>query len=527
MIKKSFALFLSHVRASDFLIYTLIYGIVIRLFFVLSSDFPLNDGGLFYTMVRDLTQSGFRLPVYTTYNHLDIPFAYPPLAFYLVAAATKFLPLTIIEIFRFLPLSASILTIPVFYLVARKLLPIRSALLATFVFTALPHSFLWNIMGGGITRSPGFLFSLISIFWGIKLFNEPKNKYFLSLSVFLTLTILTHLQWAVFAISSLAIIVLKFKNKLKRILGLLAATASSLLLSSLWWLLIVNRHGLEPFVSFSNASRSGFNLITIIFHPLLLTTLRFTDEPFLTPYAVMGILGIVLCLFSHRFWLAVWFVVPMLVSPRSSPILIVVPLALIVGGLLSEMIIPKAKKGGGGAASVNWPNKVVFFLLAVYSVFSSIGLLYPNNIYFKSVSPSQREAMNWTRANTKKSDKFLLITQTPDRYWGMDNTSEWFPALSERASIATPQGTEWLGDQKFYKQTKFYIKLNSCYDEGLECLEGVAQEGGVDFDFVYLEKGLDSEAFDRTSLLKYNLLQSPKHSVVYENEEAIIFARKP
>jgi hypothetical protein len=55
-------------------------GLLIRLSFVVGTDFPLNDGALFYTMVRDLQQVHYRLPLYTSYNGAQIPFAYPPLA---------------------------------------------------------------------------------------------------------------------------------------------------------------------------------------------------------------------------------------------------------------------------------------------------------------------------------------------------------------------------------------------------------------------------------------------------------------
>ncbi len=53
------------------------------------TDFPLNDGGLFATMIQDLVNNRLLLPASTTYNGLDIPFAYPPLAFYVAALANQ------------------------------------------------------------------------------------------------------------------------------------------------------------------------------------------------------------------------------------------------------------------------------------------------------------------------------------------------------------------------------------------------------------------------------------------------------
>ena len=51
------------------------------------AGFAINDGGMFAVMVDDLRANGYALPAFTTYNHLDIPFAYPPLGFYLGALA--------------------------------------------------------------------------------------------------------------------------------------------------------------------------------------------------------------------------------------------------------------------------------------------------------------------------------------------------------------------------------------------------------------------------------------------------------
>src|SRR5215470_9642735 len=64
----------------------LVIGGAIRLFYVAHADFPLNDGGLFYTMTEDLRADKYVLPFYTSYNGGSIPYAYPPLAFYLSAA---------------------------------------------------------------------------------------------------------------------------------------------------------------------------------------------------------------------------------------------------------------------------------------------------------------------------------------------------------------------------------------------------------------------------------------------------------
>ena len=65
-----------------FLIIATLIGGYIRLKIVLESDFPLNDGGLFYTMIKDLIANNYHLPFSTTYNQINLPYVYPPLMFY-------------------------------------------------------------------------------------------------------------------------------------------------------------------------------------------------------------------------------------------------------------------------------------------------------------------------------------------------------------------------------------------------------------------------------------------------------------
>jgi len=123
-----------------------VLGAAVRLWLVLSSDFPLHDGGLFYAMVQDLKRSHYALPLYTTYNSLHIPFSYPPLAFYIAASVSDLSGWPLIHIFRFVPLIFSIATIPAFYLLGQAiLLSNEQTSLAVIAFALLPLSFEWPI----------------------------------------------------------------------------------------------------------------------------------------------------------------------------------------------------------------------------------------------------------------------------------------------------------------------------------------------------------------------------------------------
>src|SRR5512144_2524036 len=53
---------------------TLLFGLAVRIFPPMLVGFPINDGGMFLVMIRELRANGFLLPALTNYNLSSIPF---------------------------------------------------------------------------------------------------------------------------------------------------------------------------------------------------------------------------------------------------------------------------------------------------------------------------------------------------------------------------------------------------------------------------------------------------------------------
>src|SRR5215208_1226216 len=159
----------------------------------LLAGFPINDGGMFAVMMDDLKASHYLLPAFTTYNHLDIPYAYPPLGFYLGRITADLLGLSAVQVLRWLPAFFASLSIPAFYLLALRLLKNKYyAAISTLFFALMPRELSWFVMGAGLTRSPGQFFMLLMLASIVRL-NE-KNRVtdvFLS-GLFGGLAILSH-----------------------------------------------------------------------------------------------------------------------------------------------------------------------------------------------------------------------------------------------------------------------------------------------------------------------------------------------
>ena len=64
-------------------------AVAFRLWLMAATDFPINDGALFYEFVRGTAASFPGLPARVDYNGFSLPFAYPPLSFWIGALLTK------------------------------------------------------------------------------------------------------------------------------------------------------------------------------------------------------------------------------------------------------------------------------------------------------------------------------------------------------------------------------------------------------------------------------------------------------
>jgi hypothetical protein len=111
-----------------------------------------------------------------------------------------------------------------------------------------------------------------------------------------------------------------------------------------------------------------------------------------------------------------------------------------------------------------------------------------------------------------------------------DSTQEWFPAISKRSSLTTVQGKEWIDGNQFVYEKENYSNLQSCamnYDE--TCINKYVRSA---FDYIFLMKTtkirncIPQTTLYSTDGLQQSLHISGKWSMVYENEDTIIYIRR-
>jgi hypothetical protein len=504
----------------------ILFGGWVRIFPPAIAGFPINDGGLFSVMIKAIQVNQMGLPMYFQFNGKEIPFAYPPLAFYTGAVIANLTHLDVIEIVRWLPAIILIGTIPAFYSLSKVILDSSfRAGLATLMFAFTPRSMTWTIMGGGLTRSFGLFFLLLALSAIYKLFIRPSRKYLISSILFSTMVILSHPEAAIHTMA-FGFFFWVFKGRSKEgIINALTVALGTLILSSIWWIPMLLRYTLTPFLA---AAQTGSQSFLSLLFPFLLTL---TDEPYLTIVAILGLIGFVECIGRKNFLLPIWYFLPYLVDPRSGATYAMIPLAMLAGVAVSEVILPGLAKIAGNPYSDNSgtvQGRWYASFLIVFGMYLLGGSLYfGTQIAGTALSKANRTAIEWIHANTPTDSRFLVMTGENEVF--CDSLQEWFPVLSERISITTIQGDEWLPDNAYAKAVSLQDEVQNCVNavSPLQCLN----DKHLQYDYVYIARLGALKNFCRTLApvsrgehLIAELRNDPQYSVVYQTQAVELFS---
>lgn len=512
-------------------------GTFLRLSPVLTENFPLNDGGLFFTMVQDLQANNYRLPVYTSYNNARIPYAYPPLAFYVVASLNEFLNIDLVTLFRFLPVLFSIFTIPIVYLLAREFFDYQIALLATFTFSLFVPGYQWLIMGGGITRSPAFFMGAVTLLLAMKFYKTGKYQYSLFVGLFEGGTLLFHLEIAWATLVSIVVLGILKGRRDKILKGALVAVVAATLITMPYWLTVVSRFGGELF--WNTLGKGRLFAHNIILGTFILNT--YTQESFFTPFAVFTLLGGIYSLLYGDKSLTLWMIALMFLDPRSLNRSVSIPAAFLSTTGIVYVLSPifarrraiSTTRSDGSENMIDFDQAhplfrgavAIFYMLLIFNAYFNPLL----DDALKRVSKEDLEAFEWISKNTPFNARTLVVSCSSA--WFVDAVSEWFPALTHRMSILTVQGTEWLSGSKFGEAERKWHEIRSCYrsDEALECLETYSSEQGLNYDIIYISSPGRSwmcEEGENLYILKDQLQSSERYYQLFNRDHVAIFSTK-
>ena len=514
----------------------------------LLAGFAINDGGMFAVMVDDLKASSYFLPKFTAYNHLNIPFAYPPLGFYLGRIAADVFGISAVQAVRWVPAFFASLSIPAFYLLALRLLKDKYyAAISTVFFALMPRALSWFVMGGGLTRSPGQFFMLLTLATLIRLYDENRRTDIFWAGLFGGLAVMSHPEAAVHTFVSAIFLWIMLSRSRTAFINSLAVGIIVLLVSAPWWVTVIHYHGVEPFLKGAATGQKALAVFNLLFFV-------FTEEPYATVIAILGLIGIAFRLAHRDYLLPLWMVIPFFVEGRSAAGPAAIPLAMLAAiGLVDvvfaalstlrgrseatkiEASVEKARvatekivrNGVQQSDQLSSIERNVFIYLLLYLIFSTyqFGFQLSNATLY----PPDQEAMNWVRENTPAEARFLVLTGTTSV--SCDSVLEWFPALTGRQSLYTVQGTEWIEGANFNTYVKSTYPVQECLSSGdNSCLDTAVSRSL--YDYVYVSKILrvnNCVPLDIQKTFPYFIEEMRADSgfdAVYESDYVIIYGKQ-
>jgi hypothetical protein len=360
----------------------------------------------------------------------------------------------------------------------------------------------------------GTLFFIITAISAYQMYREKKTVWIIATILSGALVVLSHLAWALQ--SAVVILLLWFfwgRDK-QGIVNSIIAAGGILLLTSPWWITILQYHGIQAFLQAGQVTHSRWLFWTILF------ALSFTGE-YTTVIAVFALIGFFIHLAKKEYLFPLWAILCLLADPRGGIPASIFPFTILAMSAITDGIAPQlfnAKTDDQHFDS--WMNSlntkvgrlffgffVILFLYNSYSV--------SNTLSYQVLGKEEFDAINWVNSNTKVTDRFLILDEQSNPL--LSPFTEWFPALTDRRSIATIQGTEWLdGDKHYNEQLPIISSLHQCLYQDVSCLYDLQDKMTDQYSFIIVSS--------RNQVPLLNSLESdPDFKISYSSPAIKIF----
>mgnify|MGYP001046310245 CR=1 FL=1 len=454
-------------------IFVIIIGVVLRTYhlFLVGFSKPWGAGGLYLEFARQIFQNNYSLPIIIPhYTYGGLPFAYPPLPFYIESLLVFSLSLPEYLIVNLLPPFVSILSLILFFILIKNVLKNKYAQLFSLVlYSITPICFMEQVEGAGLAESFGTLFIILlllvfwlyyqspyrmtrlilsSLVWGLTVMASPASAY-LSVFIFFTLFFM---------------LIRKEKgNLIKMILYILIMGLLAVLLSSLYLGTVIRNHGLGLLINSFVSQHEGSFFIFSFFVRLAKMDL-IINEPILS---ILFITALFVLLYNKKFELLFMSLFSVLI-PRENWIMGIVGILMI--GVATDLILSYL------------PDKFLQKEIQKFSVLVTIiavaGILLLRPLYFvltrdliwkHSLDTSQIRLLENIKVDSTSRENLIIL--------GNNEFLEWAPYITEKSVLNVWFGTE-LAPSKFWVQDA-HASLIDC--KNIECVNhNIGRNFGAD-----------------------------------------------
>jgi len=426
----------------------LLAGIFLRFHHLFKIDFryePFRLGGLFVAFAEQIIQNGFRLPnLIPFYSEDGIPFAYPPLGFYVEAILLSLFPNNHILIANLLPPVISALSLIGVFLLLRWHYREQETyiLTGTFAYAFLPLAFTNQIEAAGLAEAFGS-WALVFFFYTVIRFRSMPNwKNAVLTGVALGISFLSSPGSAigVSLLSCLVVLETLLKNKfsLQAVGQVFVVVMTGMLLSMPYWATVMSFHGRGIFffpilAQYSSAEEPNF--FRVFFQNLLSFAVVQDGSAFFWNLVIF--LGMLWQVLYGKFSLPLSFLV-LFAIPREGVWLTALPAALLFAHEFGDVILGllhPALDATKPAPRWGFTLLIIVFIgcWMAFQSFSVSDALVADRQW--KITPEQIKLVEDSRLLIPADAKVLII--------GNDALLEWSPYLLRREVINTKFGLEW------------------------------------------------------------------------------------
>ena len=421
-------------------------GIYIRLSHLarIASDAPFRLGGLFYEFSQQIIESGYALPkTIPFYSAGGIPFAYPPLGFYVQAL--------IIDIFspprfwtvNWVPPLVAALTVPSFYFLLRKLTDDQNLVLgALLAYALMPATFSNQIEAAGLAEAFGTLSLIWYVYFLLDVKEGGKMGSIVRAGILLAASVTSSPGSALGAV---AVSLLLFGQMLlkgsKFSLRFVLVGVSGFILSAPYWLTVIRNHGIAIFatpISGQFNGETGSWLVRFI-HSFF--SFNYAGGEFAVLWNVLILLGLFwYILQGDRFLVLLFFALALI--PRESVWLTALVTPLLAGAGLVYVALPLLQTGFKELSkNVRLRIFTGVALVVIASIFLNTQLAIESLMSDEEWKISAAEIAELeTLKDSLPPDAQVLVV-------GNQALEEWAPQILRREVVNTIFGLEWQPDE--------------------------------------------------------------------------------
>jgi len=472
----------------------------------LKQNFPLGYAGLYTQMAVEIANSNFHLPMSVPfYGPGGIPFAYPPLALYLMAVFIK-LGVSVWSYLRFAPPVLSWMSLIPLFVLSKRISRSNLGGLVVVVLAAGSYDlFDFQTTSGGIVRGLAFGLGLLALYFFDRMVETFRWRDAILAGVFFGLTFLTHLGYAYFIAFAIGVWVVTHPRR-QNWIGAGIVVVVSLLVTMPWIVIMLERYGVSIFAN-AFPSHGSTSFIALIQNPTnLVPVLRDNLQAELEKpwFLVLVLAGLICLLVQKKFTLPLLFLLVTIMIPGI--LFTLIESILVVGYTISFLYCSITTN----KYIKNKPLEKLISSIVIVGIFTPIYLQSFNRL--SSVLPSVNQKMvemaNFIKNNTPSQASYQSL------FWDA-NEAEWLPYLTQRKPDIAPWGGEWTGT--YEPEIALIAEASNC-ERDLPCLEEKLISAGKLPDMLII---LTSQQ-DWSDVLS----QSPKWQNVYANSSFIVWEDK-